>query len=218
MELNKQIRILNNSLLDLWPILNQWLINIETFTKAHTVEGYCLDVPYWYEERPNVGVLAAAAWQTNNHALEAYSARHKDQKTGKMKPIRPDLCIIADQAKYMFSAKHLLLNITHTDENLNEIKQELEKASADARKYEGEIDDTEVGYLLGLLFIVPQFDCKSITTFEEKTPELLYQIRNLKPDLLATAFWNDPKFCEETTEEIYYPGVILLGEIVYPKL
>lgn len=61
--------IYRDSLGWLAPVLRKW---------GHLVEEYCAhdlgDVPYYYSERANVGLLSAAAWSAGCVALEEYQS------------------------------------------------------------------------------------------------------------------------------------------------
>ena len=78
-KLKKEIVLLEKPLKPLKDVIYQWLINIENYGNDVTCKDNLHDVPYWYEERPNVGVLASAVWQTGGYSLVSYS-RHQKQK------------------------------------------------------------------------------------------------------------------------------------------
>jgi hypothetical protein len=68
---------------------------IRMWTKVHCIYAEVFkedDALYWYNERPQVGALAAAAWKANMYALEEY-ATTKHHPITKKKTGRIDLYI-----------------------------------------------------------------------------------------------------------------------------
>jgi hypothetical protein len=60
--------IKNNRKIGHWDaLLEEWILLIERFSR---VTGG--DVPYWHNERANIGVLSAAAWRCGRIALEEF--------------------------------------------------------------------------------------------------------------------------------------------------
>lgn len=81
------------------PMLRRW---------GHFIDDYCAaheDLPYYYNERANVSVLAAAAWGPGSGALEEYSCRrHRD---GDVSHGRADLYVYDQSNSATIEAKQL---------------------------------------------------------------------------------------------------------------
>ena len=65
--------------------------------------------PYWYAERPHIGLLAAAVWGEGGVALEEHSV--KKRKERKLKRGRNDLYINIDKTLFECEAKRVRLNL-----------------------------------------------------------------------------------------------------------
>lgn len=71
----------------------------------------CRDVGYWYTERPNVSLLAGAAWKLNYFPIEEYSAPKRyinNQKQDDEYKGRIDIKIVIPEkdCEIIFEAKH----------------------------------------------------------------------------------------------------------------
>lgn len=64
------IRISNDKLEPLRPVLQAWIDNVIQYVELF--DGH--DLPYWYNERANVGVLSAAAWKAGFVSLEEFQS------------------------------------------------------------------------------------------------------------------------------------------------
>jgi hypothetical protein len=65
------------------------------------------DYPYWYKERPHVGLLAAAVWRSGGTALEEY----RTEKTKERTPGRCDLWVGVGKIGFDCEAKCLRLDL-----------------------------------------------------------------------------------------------------------
>ena len=64
------IHIRDNDLEVLRPVLQAWIDGTQRYVTLFQGD----DLPYWYNERANVGVLSAAAWQAGMVALEEFQS------------------------------------------------------------------------------------------------------------------------------------------------
>lgn len=95
-------------------LMEEWILSIERFSRI--TDG---DVPYWYNERANIGVLAAAAWRCGRIALEEFqyekidvSSDEETDETAQNKwNGRCDLWISNDRTAEIVEAKFKWLNM-----------------------------------------------------------------------------------------------------------
>lgn len=64
------IHIRDNDLEVLRPVLQAWIDGTQRYVNLFQGD----DLPYWYNERANVGMLSAAAWQAGMVALEEFQS------------------------------------------------------------------------------------------------------------------------------------------------
>lgn len=64
------IRISNTQLEPLRPVLQAWIDAVHQYVELFDGD----DLPYWYNERANVGVLSAAAWRAGFVSLEEFQS------------------------------------------------------------------------------------------------------------------------------------------------
>lgn len=70
--------------------LQQWNRSLNDFTRASAALGPDkADLPYWYNERVDVGFLASAIWRSGGVVLEEYSTRRVEGR--KTFPGRADI-------------------------------------------------------------------------------------------------------------------------------
>ena len=194
-----------------WKILlDEWM---SVMLRYHRVS--VTDVPYWYTERANVGLLAAAAWRCGYIALEEYGDVKRDTETKDSYVGRVDLWIARPDAPggELIEAKLEWLSLTRETEEIA-LKDKLEKALApaiaDARK-------TKTGKSLpayGICFVVPWISGEvEQEVLEQRLVKLTAAIGELKSDIYA---WYFPKEFREIRNfhGRNYPGVILLGKRV----
>jgi hypothetical protein len=75
--IESKIKIKNNKIQWLKPILEQWLRVHRDYIEAND----CDDSLFWYNERANVGALAGAIWRSGGYALEEFgTTKGKDEE------------------------------------------------------------------------------------------------------------------------------------------
>ncbi len=204
-------------------LLRRWTVLIEDYAQNTRWPGWQdkTDVPYWYTERANVGILAAAAWQCGFHALEEWNETKKwegDDYSG-----RYDLAVHFRREEVVsIEAKQAFLWLgpqTDPDTTSGEIISAMENAMAGATLME-----TQWGDRMGIAFLIPGV-LPSLSSADawEKLAQGVAKLGDL--DLLAWAsprieagaraqddHWRDrgptPRY-----DDRFYPGVLLVGRL-----
>jgi hypothetical protein len=168
------------------------------------------DVPWFYNERACIGMVAAAAWQTGYIAIEEYSALkglEGEQKNGRadLWIYNPKSSTLAIEAKFRWAWKAL---------KPKKLLQKLDEAVKDALCYQG--GDKRIG----AVFIVPFFPTEwKRSQVNEAIGKMLQVVNEAKPD---AASWCFPKQCRgfrfgENERERIFPGVIVVMSVA-PKV
>ncbi|MBT0664510.1 hypothetical protein KI809_09380 [Geobacter pelophilus] len=211
--------IKNNKKMGHWSaLLEEWILSIERFSRI--AKG---DVPYWYNERANVGVLAAAAWRCGRIALEEFqhekaidvsSDKESDRTTGKSKNGRCDLWICDDRSEEIIEAKFKWLNMC--SEKMDDFaKSCLDAAVDDAIKtYKARNDNTTKAVGVSFLPVYAKADkIGDIEALDEIITKTIKSACKAPADLVAWSFPNRlRKYISESSN--YLPGVILLAKTV----
>ena len=114
------------------------------------VAASAADLGYWYNERANVGFLAAAVWKMGrgNVALEEYTVQ-RDKKRG-----RCDLWVSFERFEIVIEAKVMWPKSTRSLGA--RINKRLERAEKQIEK----LEDDELGHWgLAACFVVPRIEC-----------------------------------------------------------
>lgn len=178
------------SILEEWlSLINRYCANIED------------DAPYFYSERPNIGILSAAAWKAGFIALEefAFPKRAKtrsrcDLWICKMDPPYKEDLIEAKQAWGIGNADSTML-----------------KAITDVRK----INRKEYYNRIGLIFLTQGIHKKYEQEMDNKIQELIKTSKDMDYDALSWVFPKNKRTLSGGGQykNIYYPGVILLAKV-----
>lgn len=169
------------------------------------------DVPYWYFERPHVGMLAAAVWRTNGGlAFEEFT-----YSKGKPKPYkgRCDLWFKYARCEYFVEAKYckcLIGGARSNAEILKELRSKLKEAEACAQR----LERTRVCHKhLAVVFV-------SIEIPKSRHPQAV--LRAWKDELLNARFdayaWAFPPNLTHQYDEKLFPGcAVLIKELVLER-
>lgn len=133
------MRITHPSLESLRPVLQAWVDGIEQYVQLFAGN----DLPYWYNERANVGMLSGAAWKAGWVALEEFQSqkmRNPNQCANRTptsaEPYRGrcDLYVANHDVEFFIEAKAcypLITNITHgLDEGMQLIQDDARNVDA----------------------------------------------------------------------------------------
>ena len=182
------------------PVLETWRKLVHDFCGATG-----RDAPYWYNERANVGVLAAAAWKTEGGlALEEYASPKRHGQT-RWKG-RTDLWLQVGQSQYVVEAKIAWVSVTRPKNNaLSTVKYWLSLAEEEAP---ANIADSAMK--VGMVFVVPYLAGSAAVFAEERSVALQSKLRELKPDLFAAAFPESVMSLSNDAGYVY-PGVFCIA-------
>jgi hypothetical protein len=104
------------------------------------------DFSFWYTERSQIGLLAAAAYLCGGTAMEEYACKKENRK----KRCRADLYIRRRNAAFECEAKHVTLNLGKTSAELvRSAEKHLDKAAEEANRLR------DADHRLGLCFLTP---------------------------------------------------------------
>ena len=159
------------------------------------------DAPYYYSERPNIGVLAGAAWKVGWLALEEFGVKKRAKKQA-----RADLWIYPielEMGEYI-EAKQAW--------RVNKAEDKLDQAVKAAR----EISKNESYLRIGILFLCPSINEKYELKINEKIKEVINATLEIECDALAWSFPVSTRKLRGTgrSKHVIYPGVILLAKVV----
>jgi hypothetical protein len=192
---SKQLRSLE-------PVFEELRSLHERYIKSPLWVGDCA---YWYGERPDIGLLAAAVWrQHGGTALEEYAAK-KPKGRG-----RADLYFSLGKVSYGCEVKRRNLNLNRVksaEASAKNISKTLKKEYGDAKKRQK--TDCKVKKVLGLCFITTTIDRTKLASLDER---LSCRMKMLKRDPnCAAVVWIGFRKGEESphNETTYSPGFFL---------
>ncbi len=191
-----------------WEILlDEWMT---VMLRYFRISGK--DLPYWYNERANVGMLAAAAWRCGYVALEEYADSKRKADNEENYQGRVDLWIGRPESKLgeLIEAKVSWINLLNEDFKTH-LRDALTPAIADAR-------NTKTGKSLatyGICFIVPWMDIKlPQENVEQRIDDLIKAMDDLDIDIKAWYFPSQFREIQNMYKQIY-PGVMIMGKQVF---
>ena len=201
---------INNDELSHWSaLLKEWVTTIINYCDFMKDDDGPHDAPYYYNERANIGILAASAWKKGWIALEEFPAAKKEKKG------RGDLYIHPKQLERgeYIEAK---LAWTRYDEkkniwNLNSINSALSQAVSNAKELR--IPRSEIK--IGVLFITPYIHKKSLAIINQQINRLIKEVSTVSCDALAWVFPDSVREIKGDGQyrHFIYPGVFLLAKI-----
>ncbi len=141
------------------------------------------DCAFWYRERPNVGLLAAAVWLHGGTALEEYGA-FKTKGRG-----RCDLWLRIRNTSFGCEAKHLFLKLARDAEaSAHNVCEELQKAEKDLAYCASDMKNKA----LALCFVTPMIHATRLSEWSEYIREIESSLRN-DPRCTALVWIGVPK-------------------------
>lgn len=181
------------------PVLRSWIACIQRYIDVW--EGG--DLPYWYNERANVSVLAGAAWKADWTAIEEYQiSKVATEASGQSTHIgRNDLYLANDTYGFCIEAKVAYVDICDLKKAKKRIASRADLAVEDAVR----LDYFEPR--LGAVFVAPY--SLGVEASEEQIQ--LFQQEMLRSDFQAMA-WVVPINAQKTQsgDNKYYPIVVLI--------
>ena len=209
---------INSKYMHHWnALIEEWILSIDRFSRI--TDG---DVPYWYNERANIGLLSAAAWRCGRIALEEFqyekidvtSAEETDVILQKKWNGRCDLWICSDVSEEIIEAKFKWLNM-RSKKIADFATSCLESAVNDAKCTKGN-DEIEA---IGVVFMPVYAKAEKVGDVEA-LEKLIFQTikvfsaKDFPADLVA---WSFPKRLRDHIGEKYnnyLPGIVMLAKIV----
>lgn len=192
------------------PALHKWIALNERYCSRMRWGGRVRDVPFWYNERPLLGMFACAVAMAGGLALEEYSSDKRQGKNRKRrKKGRVDLYLSIGNLECVAEAKHLPIrcDIDSTERALREpITCALQVAKEAAR------EDPISGRRLGLVFIVPKLKVVSgePTKISQPAETFVEAAKHSGPEMLAWYFTRRPK----VAGGLCWPGIIVAGDVL----
>lgn len=192
--MSKMVLIKNKELAPFQPILEEWTKCVQEYIDCW--EGG--DLPYWYNERANVSVLAGAAWRAGFTAIEEYQIKKQGVTSDKDSNGRNDLYITDKNFGIAIEAKVLFPKIDELD---SQISTAIKNAISDVKKIKA-VD----GHRAGVVFIAPY--TTSIATDEQVKlfSQHIAAINNVDAYAFICPQTNNPK----SHDEKYYPCAAVL--------
>lgn len=195
-------------------LLDEWML---TMQKYHLVSG---DLPYWYNERANVGMLSAAAWRCGYVTLEEYpDAKRRSKADAEKKAIderdfygRVDLWIgrHGDDTGELIEAKLAWPKLSKRVDISLAIKEGLKQSHG-----AGKESKAGKGPTLGITFFVPEVKLNNgaiPADLDEQLQGLIDHVQALKIAVMAWYFPEQFRYQPFPQNDKYYPGVLLLGQ------
>jgi hypothetical protein len=139
-------------------LLGSWHATLTAYTRSTH------DLAYWYNERANIGALAAATWRLGNGnvAVEEYTVV-RNKKRG-----RCDLYVYLDGVSFVAEAKVYFPRKA----DRKRVRQEVRDRLTAARKQIAKLDGSEVGdWNLAACFVVPRVSLRPLKSMVDAREE-----------------------------------------------
>ena len=184
----------------IYELFRSWHNTLVRYESALAViEG----LPYWYIERTNVGLLAAAALRIGAFPLEEYSiskGRVANRSTG-----RADLWILfPNGTTYDFEAKQTWVSL-NSNKIANIIEPLLSEAVREAKNL-SQRSDFSVGIVFVVTYVSPSSEI-NLSSFREQ----IININSYGGDFTAVHFCNEIIWRERIEDCSVYPGIAVVG-------
>lgn len=176
----------------LYDLVRSWHKILKEFEERM----YPLDLGYGYQERTNIGFLAAAASRNGCSVLEEFQCDKR--RRNKRRLGRGDLWIKTSKGReYQFEAKQVILKVK-TKDIKPKVSKALESALDDAKQVE-----EKPKKLVGLVFVIPYLSSKLKEHQDciDKLRNDLLDVNELGADFAVVHFCK-----KEIVKEKYDPG------------
>jgi hypothetical protein len=164
------------------------------------------DIPWWYNERSSVSILAVAIWKAGGVALEEYAA-DKGKKKKHWKG-RGDLFIKLNGQKYILEAKQKWVSLSAraqiTKERLKSTVKAAKKAVLETR--------LNGGRRLACVFFVPYISIREKRLMNGRVGLLITVLKHMEKAYRVNTAWFFPKetHWDFRHEGYIYPGIAIL--------
>lgn len=203
-----QVEVLREELLPIRPILKTWTELVLKYSDSFPQDDAC----YWFNERANISMLAAAAWKTRGDwlALEEFST-YKHGEDSALKNGRCDLWISRTNSETSFAieAKQVWQGI---GDFVGDRYQRVREGMACARKDASKLHKTEAKTRVAGCFVVPSIPASQVNgeSFRKRLAKWLKDLQGeVHADAIASVFPESSELLEAGNGRIY-PGVCLL--------
>ena len=171
------------------------------------------DVPWWYNERADLSVLAGAIWKSGNVAFEEFvdEKRKISRRTGKLSRKytgRVDLHFSVRGKTFIAEAKQCWSGAAAPNHNTpNKIAKFLKKACDDIRRSKPHNQRR-----LGIVFAIPYIRAQHVKHIDDRVKKWISAIRDVDCDAMAWIFPAVARRAKHGTS--YFPGIaIFIREI-----
>lgn len=203
-----QVEVFREELVPLRPILKTWTELVLRYSDTFPQDDAC----YWFNERANVSMLAAAAWKTRGDwlALEEFST-YKYGEDAALKNGRCDLWISRpnNDTSFAIEAKQVWQRIgDRVEDTYQRVREGMTRARRDASK----LHKTEAKTRVAGCFVVPSIPASQAKgeSFRKSLAKWLKDLQeNVPADAIASVFPESSESLEAGNGRIY-PGVCLL--------
>ncbi|MEW6613984.1 MAG: hypothetical protein AB1401_00710 [Thermodesulfobacteriota bacterium] len=195
--------LINNASLEPWGfLLKDWIWVVEKYVTV--CKG---DAPYWYNERANTSMLAAAAWRSGFVAVEAYSDEKKvTAESEEIYKGRVDLWIGTSEEEWSIETKYDGVNLK-TLQASSQIEKTILKAIDDIKRVR-----CNGGIGVGVAFIEPCIKKEEATNLDNDIQAFINMILPRQDHAIA---WCFPKIVRQLEYKgCYYPGIILIANVL----
>jgi|SRR5665213_1855171 len=202
-----QVRIIHSALSWLSPALKGWTEANERYAQAFRGD----DALYWWDERPNIGALAAGAWLGGLVAIEEYKAFKGEAKLTDKPNGRTDL----------FISQRNGLNAAVIEAKMHwwgkgesgRLATKMLKACADACR------NNEIDTRIGCSFVIPRWEKKRAS--QHDIDDFVTEAQGSAGKLDALA-WSFPISARELhppnkNSKFVYPGILIAMRLARTK-
>ncbi len=201
--LARGVVIRNDGLRVLDPVLRKWIDGVEAYCSHYGGQ----DAPYWYNERANVGLVAAAAWRSGGLALEEYP-QNKASRPGGTWQGRADLWLSVETHEFVIEAKQCFPLLNGGTPPKTVVTKLLKAARQDATR-----SAVRNARSLGMVFVSP----RSPKPFEDKrcSPlrDWIAELDSVDFDVMAWCFPETVRHLKSARTGHIYPGVVAVARM-----
>lgn len=156
------------------------------------------DLPYWYNERANVSILAGAAWRSEMTAIEEYQSEKETSTKNKFNG-RNDIYIADKKHGFAIEAKFVSPEIKK--EKLSCVGKAIEKAIDDTKN----LRDQEIK--VAAVFVAPHSEGRKAS--KKEVVEFISKMNEFEPHAQA---WCFPEHAQKpkNVKKNYHPAIVVL--------